>query len=125
MADESSCSSACCSSTRVYWIPLLIVSARSKSVRVILGREAQVRERDSELAHFLLKTLPIHSGAFRGARDIAAGRAQRANKKITFPVADKFFLRLAKGRRQFAAFIARRRVIRASDCGRGVVALEF
>src|ERR1700723_3614194 len=82
------------------------------SIRIALRREPDIGERDPELAHFLLKALPIHPGAFRRARDIASRRPQCANEKVAFPIADEFFLRLAKRQLRFTVIIRRRRMIR-------------
>src|SRR5208282_4927642 len=64
---------------------------------ILFGLESEFRDGNSELAHLLLEALPVHSGPLGRARNIAAGGTERAHEKRAFPVADKFFLRLAEG----------------------------
>src|SRR5271168_2358069 len=85
---------------------------RSNSIRIALRHEPDICDGDSELAHLLLKTLAVHPGPFRGARDVAAGRAQRLKEIVALPVADEFFFRLAKRQRRFPILVCRRRLIR-------------
>src|SRR3984957_1536760 len=84
----------------------------AKSIGVTLRREPDILNRDSKFAHLLLKTLSIHPGPLRSTRNVAASRAQRADEKIAFPIADELFLGLAKSHRRFAIVTGRRRMIR-------------